>query len=101
MLPVVDYGSIAIVVPKVAAVGGVELSEDRYGFEVFLQGINDPFVVNFSSREEAESSRADLVSVIAQYHYMTEMGPDFDVDDIMDSFPEDEYDGSDEGSSEH
>jgi hypothetical protein len=68
MLPVVDYGSIAIVVPRVAAVGGVELSEDNTSLEIFLQGINDPFVVNFSSRKSEWpapiSCRSSLSNII-------------------------------------
>ena len=101
MLPIVDYGSIAIVVPKVTAVGGVIQTDEKHGFEIFLQGLNEPFIVNFSSREEAEESRTELVAVIAQYHYTTEMGPDFDIEEFMDSFPEDEFDDNGEGGSEH
>ena len=39
MLPIVDYGSIAIVVPQVTAVGSTVHEDGKPGFEVFLSGM--------------------------------------------------------------
>lgn len=82
MLPIVDYGGIAIVIPKVTAVGSVIEEEDKFGFEVYLTGINDPLVIGFDSREEAVASRNELIAIIARFHYVRELGPDYDIEEI-------------------
>lgn len=82
MLPIIDYGGIAIVIPKINAVGGIVDDEGQHGFEVYLTGMEDPLVIGFDTLEEAEESREELVAIIAQYHYIKEFGPDFDIDDL-------------------
>ncbi len=96
MLPIIDYGSIAIVVPMVTAVGGIVQDDEKYGFEVFLTGMEEPVIVGFYSSDEAEESRNELVAIIAQYHYTKELGPDFDMDDLIDVFDDDDEDDDDD-----
>lgn len=91
MIPVVDYGSVAIVVPSVTAVGGIVETDDNFGFEVYLAGSADPIVVGFNNQVEAESARAELIEIIARYYFTRELGPDFE-EEIMDSFDEDDDD---------
>lgn len=83
MLPVVDYGSIAIVIPKVAAVGSVVSDDDKPGLEVFLSGIEDPVIIGFESEEEALEAREELIGIIAQFHYIKELGPDFEFSGLL------------------
>ena len=83
MLPIVDYGSIAIVVPKVAAVGSTVSEEGKPGFEVFLSGMEEPIVIGFDTEQEALEAREELIAIIAQYHYVKELGPDFDISDLL------------------
>jgi len=83
MLPIVDYGSIAIVVPQITAVGSVVNEEGKPGFEVFLSGMEDPVIVGFDSEDEATESREELIAIIAQYHYVKEFGPDFEFSDLL------------------
>jgi len=83
MLPIVDYGSIAIVVPKVTAVGSTVIEDGKPGFEVFLTGMAEPIVIGFDTEEEATEAREELIGIIAQYHYVKELGPDFDITDIL------------------
>lgn len=92
MLPVVDYGGIAIVVPMVTAVGSIIDNEGKYGFEVYLTGMNEPFVIGFEKLEEAEESREELISIITQFHYSRELGPEFDLEEIDDLDDLDEED---------
>lgn len=94
MLPIVDYGSIAIVVPHVTAVGSTVTEEDKPGFEVFLTGMEDPIIVGFDTEEEASEAREELIAIIAQYHYTKDLGPDFDINDLL-------SDKDDEGINEH
>ena len=82
MLPIVDYGGIAIVIPKVAAVGSVIEDNGRFGFEVYLMGMNEPLIIGFETSEEATESRNELISIIAQFHYVHELGPDYDIEDL-------------------
>lgn len=82
MLPIIDYGGIAIVVPKVAAVGKVVRAGGDYGFNVFCDGLAKPFRVMFQEKKEAEDGRDEMIAVIARYYYTREFGPDFDVDDL-------------------
>lgn len=97
MLPIVDYGGIAIVIPKVTAVGSVIEEEDKFGFEVYLTGMNDPLVIGFDNREEAVDSRNELISIIARFHYVRELGPDYDIEELSD---EEMQDLEDTGESE-
>lgn len=97
MLPVVDYGSIAIVVPHVTAVGSLVTEEDKPGFEVFLTGMEEPLVIGFDTEQEANEAREELIAIIAQYHYAKELGPDFDFNDLID----DSEDESNDGKNEH
>ncbi len=90
MLPVVDYGSIALVIPQVSAIGAVIDESGKYGFEVFLEGVREPIVVGFENKEEAEEARNELVAIVAQYYYTTEMGPDFDLEEYLDIEEDDE-----------
>jgi len=92
MLPIVDYGGIAVVVPRIAAVGGIVQENDSFGFEVYLSGIAHPLAIFIGSREEAEQSRAELVTVIAHYHCATDCAFDFeeeDYEDLLDCGPDD------------
>jgi hypothetical protein len=97
MLPVVDYGGIAIVVPKVTAVGSVVEDNGKFGFEVYLSGMNEPLVVGFDTSKEAVDSRSELIAIIAQFHYVHELGPEYDIDDITE---EDVQDTDDTGENE-
>ena len=92
MVPVVDYGSVAIVVPSVTAVGGIVETDDKFGFEVYLSGSADPIVIGFNTQDEAETARTELIEIIARYYFTREFGPDFE-DELMDSFDEEEDDG--------
>lgn len=83
MLPIVDYGGIAIVIPKIAAVGSVVEDNGKFGFEVYLAGMNEPVVIGFTTTEEAAESRNELIAIIAQFHYERELGPDYEIDDIV------------------
>lgn len=94
MLPVVDYGSIAIVIPHVTAVGSLVTEEEKPGFEVFLTGMDDPIIIGFDTDEEAAEAREELIAIIAQYHYAKELGPDFDINDLV-------SDKDDDGINEH
>lgn len=89
MLPIVDYGAIAIVVPNINAVGNVGPDDEKFGFEVYMTGMNDPLVIGFDSLEEAEEAREELVAIIAQFHYTRELGPDFDVEDLEQDLDDD------------
>jgi hypothetical protein len=100
MLPIVDYGGIAIVIPKVTAVGSVIEEEDKFGFEVYLTGMNDPLVIGFDSRDEAVESRNELIAIIARYHYVRELGPDYDIEDMAEEESQDTDDTGDTGESE-
>jgi len=82
MLPIVDYGGIAIVIPKVAAVGNVIEDGGKFGFEVYLSGMNEPLVIGFDTAKEASESRSELITIIAQFHYTRELGPDYDVEEL-------------------
>ncbi len=92
MLPIVDYGSIAIVVPKITAVGSTVSEDGKPGFEVFLSGMAEPIVIGFDSKEEAVEAREELITIIAQYHYIKELGPDFDINDLLDKENSDDDD---------
>ncbi|MBN2159763.1 MAG: hypothetical protein JW807_10230 [Spirochaetes bacterium] len=84
MLPIVDYGGIAIVIPRVAAVGSVVEDNGKFGFEVYLAGMNEPLVIGFNSSQEASESRSELISIIARFHFVHELGPEYDGEDIAD-----------------
>jgi len=84
MLPIVDYGNIALVVPMITAVGKPVSKKGAAGFEVYMSGIAEPIVIEFNSQEEALEGRDELIGIIAQYHYIKELGPDFDLDDLLD-----------------
>jgi len=99
MLPIVDYGSIAIVVPQVTAVGSFVEDNGSGGFEVFLAGMNEPVMISFESAEQALESREELIAIIAQYHYLKDLGPDYDPADLFD-LDEDEYEDEDEDEDE-
>ena len=96
MLPVVDYGSIAIVVPNISAVGGLIEDDEKDGFEVFLAGVEEPVIIGFHDREEAEESRNELIAIIAQYHYAKEFGPDFDFEELLDAIDDEDPEGKKE-----
>lgn len=82
MLPIVDYGGIAIVIPKVAAVGNVIEDSGKFGFEVYLSGMNEPLIIGFETSKEAAESRSELITIIARFHYTRELGPDYDIEDM-------------------
>ncbi len=84
MLPVVDYGGIAIVVPKVTAVGNIVDDGGKFGFEVYLNGMSEPLIIGFDNAKEARDSRDELISIIAQYYDAREMNGDIDLEDISD-----------------
>ncbi len=84
MLPIADYGSIAITIPHVVAVGSLLDSENHMGFEVFLTGLSSPITIGFSSTKEAGEAREDLIGMVAQYHVMKMLGPDFDISELDD-----------------
>ena len=89
MLPIIDYGGIAIVIPKITAVGNVIKTEENFGIEVFMDGMMEPFVIAFTEMDEAEDTREELIAMIAQYHYIREFGPDFDLDEFAESIDDD------------
>jgi hypothetical protein len=78
----------------VTAVGSTVTEDDKPGFEVFLAGMDNPLVIGFDTEDEAVEARNELIAIIAQYHYTRELGPDFDINDLMD-------DKDDEGINEH
>ena len=82
MLPIVDYGGIAVVIPKVTAVGNIIEDNGKYGFEVYLSGMNEPLIIGFDNSQEARDSRDELISIITQFYYAHELGQDFDLEDI-------------------
>jgi hypothetical protein len=82
MLPIVDYGGIAVVIPKVTAVGNIVEDNGKFGFEVYLSGMNEPLIIGFDNTKEARDSRDELISIITQYYYVRELGQDFDLEDI-------------------
>jgi hypothetical protein len=84
MLPIVDYGNIALVVPMITAVGSPVSKNGKSGFEVYMSGIAKPVIIEFNSPEEAFEEREELIGIIAQYHYIKELGPDFDLDNLLD-----------------
>ena len=84
MLPIVDYGNIALVIPMITAVGAPVSRNGSLGFEVYMSGIADPIIIEFNSQEEALEEREELIGIIAQYHYIKELGPDFDLDSLLD-----------------
>lgn len=97
MIAVADYGGIALVIPHVAAVGGVKQDNDRFEFDVFLTGIADPLVIGFPASADAEEAREDLVALITEYHFAALLGADFDEDDL----DEIEEQGEDDGDETH
>ena len=78
MLPIVEYGSIAIVVSKISALGSVIEANGKYGFHVYCTGNDAPFSVYFTSKKEAEDNREELIAIIARYYFVRDFGPDFD-----------------------
>lgn len=92
MLPIIDYGGIALVIPKIAAVGNVIENDNNFIFEVFMDGMMDPFAIAFPKKEEAEETREELIAMIAQYHYVTEFGSDLDFDEYDDDVLDDDKD---------
>jgi hypothetical protein len=81
MLPVIDYGGIALVIPHISAVGGVIEEKKRYGFDVFLSGHSDPVFVAFSKEDEADEAREEMVEAVARYYFVKDMGLELDDDD--------------------
>ncbi|HOO71109.1 MAG TPA: hypothetical protein PK926_05040 [Spirochaetota bacterium] len=98
MLPIVDYGGIALVVSKITAVGGVGSDNNNYGFDVYLSGKEDPVYIAFSDEKQADNARKELMAIIAQYYYIQEFGPDFDLNDLAEY---DNEDDSDEDKDKH
>ena len=84
MLPIVDYGNIALVVPMITAVGSPVSKNGSSCFEVYMSGIAEPILIEFDSQEQALEEREELIGIIAQYHYIKELGPDFDLDSLLD-----------------
>ncbi len=84
MLPIVDYGGIAIVVSKVTAVGKIIEDGGRFGIEVYLEGMSEPLVIAYDNAKEARDSREELISIIAQYYYSGEFDADIDLEDMGD-----------------
>lgn len=84
MLPIIDYGSIAIVIPHVTAVGSYVDDEEKPGFEVFITGLPEPIVIGFESPDEANEAREELIALVAQFHFINTMGPDFEFPDDLD-----------------
>ena len=104
MLPIIDYGQIAIVIPKITAVGEVIKKGEKYGFEVYVSGMEKPVVVGLYSDEEAREARNELIAIIAQYYYSIEFGPDFEFDDFFDKsdeFDDEEPDDNDKNNKGH
>ena len=96
MLPVIDYGDIAVVIPNVSAVGSVVKINNGHGFEVYLNGKDNPIVIGFFDENDAEESRRELIGIIAQYYFAREYGPDFELEDLMENIDESEIDELDE-----
>lgn len=91
MLPIVDYGGIAVVVPKVNAVGNTFNDNDKYNFEVYLTGMDGPIAIGFDTQEEAEDARDELIAIIAQYYFVKEFGPET-AEEILDINDTDDFD---------
>lgn len=102
MLPIIDYGGIAIVIAKVTAIGNVFDENETFYYEVYLTGKEEPVIIGFSSKEQAEKARSELLGVVAQYYYIQEFGPDFDIDEFSDFIDEDinDEDDNEEGDTE-
>ncbi len=96
MLPVIDYGDIAVVIPNVSAIGAVVKIDDGYGFEVYLTGKETPLIVGFFEENDAEESRKELIGIVAQYYFTREYGPDFEIEDLMETMGEDEMEEVDD-----
>lgn len=101
MLPIVDYGGIAIVIPKVSAVGSVIEDDGKFGFEVYLSGMNEPIIIGFETKKEAGESRDELIAIIARFHYIRELGPDFDVEELSDEEPAETEKKNDDENEKH
>lgn len=100
MLPVIDYGNIAIVIANITAIGSVVINNEGFGFEVYLNGREKPILIGEFEEDEAEESRRELIGIVAQYYFTKEYGPDFELEDIMESFDGDEFDEMDEDLEE-
>ena len=68
----------------ITAVGAPISKNGSSGFEVHMSGMTNPIVIQFDSQEEAIEEREELIGIIAQYHYIKELGPDFDLDSLLD-----------------
>jgi hypothetical protein len=105
MLPVIDYGSIAIVIPKITAIGLTQDDNNKYCLEIFLSGADSPILIAFDSEEEAEEEKKELIAIVAQYYYIEQFGPDFDIKDMLknlrDSNDDDDDNNDDGNKQEH
>jgi hypothetical protein len=96
MLPVIDYGDIAVIIPNVSAVGAIVKVDNGFGFEVYLTGREDPLIIGFFEENDAEESRKELIGIVAQYYFTREYGPDFEIEDLMEAMDEDDREELDE-----
>ncbi len=90
MVPIIDYGEIALVIPMIAAVGSITDNKGGASLNVFMSGRKEPIVVEFKTRDDAEAARDDLIAVIAHYYMTRDLGPDMDYDDYEDGEMDDE-----------
>ena len=74
MVPVIDYGNLAVVVSKVTAVGMIICDEGDYGFEVYLDGLHEPLIIGFQSEQDASLARAELIAAVAGFHHESVSG---------------------------
>jgi len=98
MIPIIEYGSIAVVIPKVSAVGSLKEIDNGYCVEIIMTGVLEPLIVVFETEEEAIDARSDLIAAIAQYYYTVEFGLDegFFEDLLEIDEEDDEFENEDE-----
>ncbi len=90
MIPIIEYGSIAVVIPKISAVGSMKEARTGFSVDIIMTGVLEPLTVIFATEEEAIEARNDLIAAIAQYYYTVEFGVDEDFFSDLVDFEEDD-----------
>ncbi len=80
MIPLIDYGGIAIIIPMVTAIGSTEEEKGRFGFDVFMTGGSEPLRIHFATEEESEEAREELLETVARYHVLRDFGPEVELE---------------------
>jgi len=92
MKPVIDYGGFALVVSKIAAVSQIMAEKARFYFNVYVSSRENPITISFKTEHEALDAREELLDTITQFYYEQVLGPDLDIDEIVDLIDEDNDD---------